>query len=817
MKANETRNNPWKGLNYYHEGETLYGRDKETQDLAHYIINNTQTILYGKSGIGKSSIVYAGVFPIARSNGRYPVPIRLKHSGSSSYLSQIMTAFEESGIKKHEILPAVNNEAETLWEFFHRNSFYIDEVKNSVNPLVVFDQFEEIFTLQNDEEKRVQFFSELADLINEITPQYIIDANDNSTKSVLNSSQNSNKEPFSLNFGNGLPDKDKTYLKTSAFHFVFVIREDYLSYLERYTTYIPSMKQNRFPLLPINEKQASEIIMKPIEGLVNEDVAIKIIKKITEQEDIRLDRTPKYEVDSAILSLYLNRLYRISGGQIITNKLVDEKGMNILEDFYDECIRDIDRKDVKTLEDELLINEHRDNQSYQYMEAKLTGKDVLEKLIRRKLLRTFPYGTDTRVEFIHDTICKIVRQHQEQRQLLERQEKEKQKILQEEEQRRLEIEMKAKRLRYIYSAIIACTLLVIGYVTYKYITKEPIPKDKYVDVMFVFNPGKALTGDPWEARAVFSILGDSTYMASVINKKNVNSDSILIKGPMADTVIIRMLMAKMDIPFYVHVASKTEWLCKTNDYPILLKIPKSDELQTVIHPIDLIRDPKATYTLYGWVCSIDGNSINDAFVVFNDKLARTNQYGEFTMTFKDSTELKGSIMYVMKSEFETRERNGEDIIKELRQSNDSTYIIQLNLRDKYVDQYAEEIKQTQSIESHIKEKTFTPKDSDFFMKYFGQGNYEIDKTLATASDTTILYFFQKKSAGNGRIFGMYTIKDQNNNNQTKPFNGYITEIDPLANGHRRWKLSMVAHDSIFNKESLTGTLIKTNVFFDKEN
>ena len=206
MKTNETRNNPWKGLIYYHEGETLYGRDKETQDLAHYIINNTQTILYGKSGIGKSSIVYAGVFPIARASGRYPIPIRLKHSGSSSYLSQIKTAFEESGIKKHEILPAVNNDAETLWEFFHRNSFYIDERNNCVNPLVVFDQFEEIFTLQNDEEKRVQFFSELADLINGITPQYIIDANDNSTRSDHSSSQDNIKEPFSLNFGNGLPD-----------------------------------------------------------------------------------------------------------------------------------------------------------------------------------------------------------------------------------------------------------------------------------------------------------------------------------------------------------------------------------------------------------------------------------------------------------------------------------------------------------------------------------------------------------------------------------------------------------------------------------
>ena len=45
-------NNPWKGLNFYVEGEVLYGRDREIESLSQYIINNTQTVLYGKSGIG---------------------------------------------------------------------------------------------------------------------------------------------------------------------------------------------------------------------------------------------------------------------------------------------------------------------------------------------------------------------------------------------------------------------------------------------------------------------------------------------------------------------------------------------------------------------------------------------------------------------------------------------------------------------------------------------------------------------------------------------------------------------------------------------
>ena len=69
--------NPWKGLKAYSEGEILYGRNDDIQALSQYIINNTQTVLYGKSGIGKSSILNAGVFPVARQHGLYPVPVRL--------------------------------------------------------------------------------------------------------------------------------------------------------------------------------------------------------------------------------------------------------------------------------------------------------------------------------------------------------------------------------------------------------------------------------------------------------------------------------------------------------------------------------------------------------------------------------------------------------------------------------------------------------------------------------------------------------------------------------------------------------------------
>ena len=72
-------NNPWLGLKSYPEGVKIYGRDKEIEDLSQKILYNAQTVIYGRSGIGKSSILKAGVFPILRRNDYFPVYVRFVH------------------------------------------------------------------------------------------------------------------------------------------------------------------------------------------------------------------------------------------------------------------------------------------------------------------------------------------------------------------------------------------------------------------------------------------------------------------------------------------------------------------------------------------------------------------------------------------------------------------------------------------------------------------------------------------------------------------------------------------------------------------
>lgn len=455
METNvHTDTNPWKGLNFYSEVDrnNFYGRDEEIQSLSLFIINNIQTILYGKSGIGKSSIINAGVFPAARQKGLLPISIRLSHEDDTSYIAQIRAAFEKAGIGITERVPRLKDHEESLWEFMHRQTFSDPVSGEPTRPLIVLDQFEEIFTLQHNEKKKLEFFAELADLLNGVTPQYIVDAL-NAKKAEGMKEHEAEKGKLVLNLGKSKDKKaSSSYLTESRFNIVFVIREDFLSYMERYTKFIPVMKTNRYALLPLNEEQAADIIMKPKPGLVSREVAKLIIQKVTNRTDFDLEGTPEIEVDAAVLSLFLSGLYRKKeeqGLETITAELVNQAGQYIISDFYVGSIAGMPEKEVETLEDELLTSDgRRNNVSRSDLIRDGISEEAIKDLVENhKLLRQFSYQDDIRIEYMHDILCPVISERIEQREIARRQEEEQRRLLAEEQRKREAIEAQAKAER----------------------------------------------------------------------------------------------------------------------------------------------------------------------------------------------------------------------------------------------------------------------------------------------------------------------------------------------------------------------------------
>lgn len=470
--------NPWKGLDTYLEGEILYGRDEDIRKLSQYVLGYDDTVLYGRSGIGKSSLLNAGILPASRIADFTPIYIRLNHRCEQSYYEQILQSIEAENIRVIPVSPVKDVHNPMLWELFHRNRF--EKVTGErAKIIIIFDQFEEIFTLQQNSEERRQFFYQMGSVLNKVKPDELEETTVK-TEDVPVKPMNVLKTGLVMNIRKSASSASiQSFVNDNTIHFVFSLREDFLSDFEYYTSAIPSLKQHRYGLRPINEEQAAEIILRPRKGLVSKDVAKLIIEKVTQRTDFELDGVPEIEVDSAVLSLYMNRLFESHEGDQITTALVEEKGGAIIKDFYTNSISDIDEKTMEYLENTLVNDDdRRENKSFNTV-ARAIGQECVDKLIERSVLRKFVLGGDYKVEFIHDILCPVVKERKKQRLMIQqqqeerkRQEEENNRILEEEKLKRKKLlekanrEKKRNRRRNMFLSSVIAILLVIGVVCY---------------------------------------------------------------------------------------------------------------------------------------------------------------------------------------------------------------------------------------------------------------------------------------------------------------------------------------------------------------
>lgn len=555
------KDNPWLGLESYQENQIIYGRNKEIEELSQCVLNNNETVLYGKSGIGKSSIINAGILPVARANGYIPVVVRLDHSNKHSYIRQI----NDQICKYTTVCNCSTNkdiDEQLLWEYFHTREFKgatNAELKSKL--LVVFDQFEEIFTLQGNAATKLQFFKEIGDVLNDVMPKSLTD--DSNSEKTGNTSRKTEEAVQVTGFASmtdlfsSIAEQVKSdgnqYIEDNDIHFVFTLREDFLSEFEYYTTRIPSLKQHRYGLRPINEEQAAEIIMKPRPELVDEGVARIIIETITNRKDFNLGDEAEIDVDSAVLSLFLSQIYdkRETELEAITIDLVKTFGKDIIKDFYEESIEGLSLDQIDFLEDELLTGENRrDSLSRSDFKAGgFTEKELRRLIDEKKLLRQFHYEGDLRVEFIHDVLCNVVKERKEQRAIQRQQEEE--RLRQEEEKRQL-IENQKKQRRFfmvgtsVVLSVLGIILVIIGVDYYLHTWEYEVYYSNYTKK----NGWPIGVGEPLSKHQRESI--DVYYKLS---KKGHSDDSNFTEVEVMSSTSLRKSRIATPLVFYTEVDS----------------------------------------------------------------------------------------------------------------------------------------------------------------------------------------------------------------------------------------------------------------------
>jgi WD40 repeat protein len=430
---------PWIGLASFTEGDREFfaGRGEEIDELLRLVRRDTLTLLYGVSGLGKTSLLQAGLFPALRAEDYLPVPIRLDYlEGAPPLASQVLGAITAAADAARVEAPQPRPD-ETLWEYFHREGNHFWSPRNDlVTPFVAFDQFEELFTLGRETPecatRAIAFISELADLVE-------------------------NRPPAALR-DDPLCAKEFSF-KPAPLKVLLAMREDYLADIDRIRSHFRALGQNRQRLLPMGERQARQVIALGA-PLLAPCVDDRILKFVAGGDDAAAEIT----IAPALLSLVLRELNerRLARGPDakITPDLLDVEQQKIFEDFYLRTIQNFPVGVRTFIEDKLLTTTgYRDSCA---LDDALSCQDVtqaiLNELVNRRLLAYEDRHNTRRVELTHDVLIPVIKASRDTRIAREMQ-------AQVERQRR-EVDEKMRTARRRFAILAVLLLLAVAAAIY---------------------------------------------------------------------------------------------------------------------------------------------------------------------------------------------------------------------------------------------------------------------------------------------------------------------------------------------------------------
>lgn len=402
---------PWPGLMPFTEEAQpfFHGRDQEAAELLRLIRRETLTVLFGQSGLGKSSLLNAGLFPRLRNEDYFPVYIRLDVADHAPpFIAQVKQAILLNCQQHHVDYPAAPDD-ETLWGWFHHRDADFWSTRNRLlTPVLVFDQFEEIFTLgQHGDELEARcrdFLGELACLIENRMPESLAARIEADPAAGAN-----------LDYG-------KHALKV-----LFSFREDYLPEFEGLRTLIRPIMQNRMRLSRMSGEQAVKAIRQAGGHLVTETVAGQIVRFVAAPRSGRESgELARLEVEPALMSVVCRELNnrRLKAGQkeISAALLSGGAQQQIIHDFYESSLADIDNRVRIFIEDSLLTDAgYRDSCALE--DALLlpgVTRERIDILIGRRLLRLEERSGVLRVELTHDVLTRVAKESRDNRKQAER-------------------------------------------------------------------------------------------------------------------------------------------------------------------------------------------------------------------------------------------------------------------------------------------------------------------------------------------------------------------------------------------------------------
>jgi tetratricopeptide (TPR) repeat protein len=215
------------------------GRNAAAEQLLLRVLSVRLLLQFAPSGVGKTSLLAAGLFPRLRPHDYFPCMVRLNQPGEN-LVDAVRRSLTHAATEFGLVDPVIPMQADSLWTLLAGTQLWSRDLL-LLTPVLVFDQFEEIFELR-DAAFRASFAQQMGELTGGIARP-----------------------------GADGEDGERGASPPPA-KFVISLREEYLGKLEEFSARMPELFRERLRLAPLSTEEAREAIVEPA-GLPGDDWA----------------------------------------------------------------------------------------------------------------------------------------------------------------------------------------------------------------------------------------------------------------------------------------------------------------------------------------------------------------------------------------------------------------------------------------------------------------------------------------------------------------------------------------------------------------
>ena len=286
------------------EQEVFFGRDQETRELVSLLFAHRLLFLYAQSGAGKTSLLNAGVIPALRKEQFDVLPVVRVGVPTGQSDRPARNVFVWNTLAGWQEGHPPGGREQTLAQSLTRREPVLDEQKLPLPKVVIFDQFEEIFTSFPERwREREAWFEQMAEAL----------------------------------------EQDQ------GLRVVFVLREEFLASLDSCEGILPERPATRYRLERLRQDAAIEAIERPLEGTsrtfargVAEALANKLLAIRTVTPEGRVTEAPGEFIEPVQLQVVCRSLWdSLPPGvnEITESHLTDFGDVNeALMDFYENAV-----------------------------------------------------------------------------------------------------------------------------------------------------------------------------------------------------------------------------------------------------------------------------------------------------------------------------------------------------------------------------------------------------------------------------------------------------------------------------------------------